>query len=165
MKITRFAEEQIIVAIRSQVSGEKTVKKVCRQLGISAAIFCTHSGIHIRKPSGQWLWTNGSRSLVGEPYLKRSVCGLWNPRMSGWKSYRPSALWSWMHAKKLLGPSRRRIIQQALVRDLGLSIRSSCRLAGMSRSHLNQPRLILEDTLRADIRKNLALVSGLLILT
>jgi putative transposase len=39
MKISRFTEEQIIEAIRSQVSGEKTVEKVCRELGISAATF------------------------------------------------------------------------------------------------------------------------------
>jgi hypothetical protein len=39
MKITRFTEEQIIVAIRSQVSGEKTVEKMHRELGISAATF------------------------------------------------------------------------------------------------------------------------------
>jgi hypothetical protein len=65
MKITRFTEEQIIAAIRSQISGEKTVEKVCRELGISQATFCTHAGIHIRKPSGQRLWTNGSRSMVG----------------------------------------------------------------------------------------------------
>ena len=45
------------------------------------------------------------------------------------------------------------MIQQALVRDWGLSIRSSCRLAGISRSHLNQPRLIDEDALRAEIRR------------
>jgi putative transposase len=34
-----------------------------------------------------------------------------------------------------------------------LSIRSSCRLAGISRNHLNQPRLIEEDLLRAEIRR------------
>ena len=39
MKMSRFTEEQIIAAIRSQVSGEKTVEKVCRELGISAATF------------------------------------------------------------------------------------------------------------------------------
>jgi len=39
MKISRFTDEQIIAAIRSQVSGEKTVEKVCRVLGILAATF------------------------------------------------------------------------------------------------------------------------------
>jgi hypothetical protein len=33
MKISRFTEEQIIAAIRSQVSGHKTVELVCRELG------------------------------------------------------------------------------------------------------------------------------------
>ena len=37
--MTRFAEEQIIAAIRSQVSGEKTVERVSRKLGISQATF------------------------------------------------------------------------------------------------------------------------------
>ena len=45
------------------------------------------------------------------------------------------------------------MIQQALGRDWGLRVRSSCRLAGMSRSHLNQPRLIEEDALRAEIQR------------
>lgn len=54
-------------------------------------------------------------------------------------------------AKKVLEPSRRRITQQVLVRDWGLSIRSSCHLAGLSRSHLNQPRLIADDALKAEI--------------
>jgi len=44
-------------------------------------------------------------------------------------------------------------MQQALVRDWGLSIRTSCRLTGISRSHLNQPRLIEEDALRAEIQR------------
>jgi len=44
-------------------------------------------------------------------------------------------------------------VQQTLVSDWGLSIRSGCRLSGMSRSHLNQPRLIEEDALRAEIRR------------
>jgi putative transposase len=39
MKMTRFTEEQIIAAIRSQVSGEKTVERVSRELGISQATF------------------------------------------------------------------------------------------------------------------------------
>ncbi len=39
MKISRFTEEQIIAAIRSQVSGHKTVELVCRELGISQATF------------------------------------------------------------------------------------------------------------------------------
>jgi hypothetical protein len=30
MKITRFTEEQIIAAILGQLSGKKTVEKVCR---------------------------------------------------------------------------------------------------------------------------------------
>ena len=61
-------------------------------------------------------------------------------------------MWSPL-GQKVLGPTRRRMIQQALVRDWGLSIRSSCRLAGISRSHLNQPRRIDEDALRAEIRR------------
>lgn len=39
MKITRFTEEQIIAAIRSQLAGEKTVAQVSRELGISQATF------------------------------------------------------------------------------------------------------------------------------
>lgn len=49
MKMTRFTEEQIIAAIRSQVSGEKTVERVSRELGISQATFFTVASIHIRK--------------------------------------------------------------------------------------------------------------------
>jgi hypothetical protein len=37
MKISRFTEEQIIAAIRSQVSGHQKVELVCRELGISQA--------------------------------------------------------------------------------------------------------------------------------
>jgi putative transposase len=44
-------------------------------------------------------------------------------------------------------------MQQALVRDWGLRVRSSCRLTGICRSHLNQPRLIEEDALRAEIQR------------
>lgn len=39
------------------------------------------------------------------------------------------------------------------MRDWGLSIRTSCGLVGISRSHLNEPRLIEEDLLRAEIRR------------
>jgi len=39
------------------------------------------------------------------------------------------------------------------VKDWGLSVRSSCRLVRISRSHLNEPRLIDEDTLRSEIRR------------
>lgn len=39
MKTTRFTEEQIIAAIRSQLSGQKTVAVACRELGISQATF------------------------------------------------------------------------------------------------------------------------------
>lgn len=39
MKITRLTEEQIIAAIRSQVTGEKTVEQVSREMGISAGTF------------------------------------------------------------------------------------------------------------------------------
>jgi len=45
------------------------------------------------------------------------------------------------------------MIQQALVKDWGLSIRSSCRLSGISRSHLKHSRLIEEDALRAEIKR------------
>jgi putative transposase len=45
------------------------------------------------------------------------------------------------------------MIQPALVRDWCLRVRSSCRLAGISRSHLNQPRLIEEDALRVEIKQ------------
>jgi transposase InsO family protein len=44
-------------------------------------------------------------------------------------------------------------VQQTLVCDWGLSIRSSCRLVGISRNHLNQPRLITEDALKVEIRR------------
>lgn len=56
-------------------------------------------------------------------------------------------------AKKVLGPTRCRMIQQALVRDWGLSIRSSCKLAGISRSHLKRPSLIEADALLAEIQR------------
>jgi putative transposase len=39
MKKSRFTEEQIIAAIRSQVSGQKTVEQICREMGISQATF------------------------------------------------------------------------------------------------------------------------------
>lgn len=39
MKTSRFTEEQVITALRSQESGQKTVEKVCRELGISQATF------------------------------------------------------------------------------------------------------------------------------
>jgi len=39
MKQSRFTEEQIIAAIRSQQSGQKTVAQVCKELGISQATF------------------------------------------------------------------------------------------------------------------------------
>lgn len=39
MKITRFTEEQVIAAIRSQVSGGKTVAQISREMGISQATF------------------------------------------------------------------------------------------------------------------------------
>ena len=48
MKITRFTEEQIIAAIRSQVSGEKTVERVSRELGISQATFFKEAVIRAR---------------------------------------------------------------------------------------------------------------------
>jgi hypothetical protein len=57
------------------------------------------------------------------------------------------------YGQKVLGPSRRQRIQQALVRNWGLSIRSSCHLVGISRSHLNQARRIDEDALRAEIKR------------
>ena len=56
MKITRFTEEQIIAAIRSQVTGEKTVEQVNRELGISQVTF-----FRAASPWG----TNGSRNMVG----------------------------------------------------------------------------------------------------
>jgi len=39
MKKSRYTEEQIIAAIRSQVAGQKTVDQLCRELGISQATF------------------------------------------------------------------------------------------------------------------------------
>jgi putative transposase len=45
------------------------------------------------------------------------------------------------------------MIQQFLVRDWGLSIRKSCRLAGISRNHLNAPYRLKEEELRAEIRR------------
>jgi putative transposase len=39
MKKSRFTEEQIIAAIQSQVSGQKTVDQICREMGISQATF------------------------------------------------------------------------------------------------------------------------------
>jgi putative transposase len=39
MKKSRYTEEQIIAAIRSQVSGQKTVDQICREMGISQATF------------------------------------------------------------------------------------------------------------------------------
>lgn len=45
------------------------------------------------------------------------------------------------------------MIQQALVRDWGLSIRTSCRLSQVSRSHLNEPRRIDNEILRQEIRR------------
>lgn len=44
-------------------------------------------------------------------------------------------------------------MQQALVQERGLSVRSSCRLSMISRSHLNEPRLIDNATLRQEIRQ------------
>ncbi|MBK8191370.1 MAG: transposase [Vampirovibrionales bacterium] len=37
MKTSRFTEEQVITALRTQESGQKTVEGVCRELGISQA--------------------------------------------------------------------------------------------------------------------------------
>lgn len=39
MKTSKYTEEQIIAAIRSQVSGQKTVDQVCKEMGISHATF------------------------------------------------------------------------------------------------------------------------------
>lgn len=39
MKTSRFTEEQVITALRAQESGQKTVEKLCRELGISQATF------------------------------------------------------------------------------------------------------------------------------
>ncbi|MBK8190086.1 MAG: transposase [Vampirovibrionales bacterium] len=39
MKTSRFTEEQVITALRTQESGQKTVEGVCRELGISQATF------------------------------------------------------------------------------------------------------------------------------
>lgn len=96
-------------------------------------------------------------------FVKRRVRQLCFLTVSAGPKYRQFAVphhWLLDHSNstalltyKVLGPTRRRMIQQALVRDWGLSIRSSCRLAGISRSHLNQPRLIDEDALRAEIRR------------
>lgn len=44
-------------------------------------------------------------------------------------------------------------MQQALVKDRGLSVRSSCRLSKVSRSHLNEPRLLDNETLRQEVRR------------
>jgi hypothetical protein len=56
MKIARFTEEQIIAAIRSQVSGEKTVERVSGDFGISATTFFR----------GAFPWgANGSRNMAG----------------------------------------------------------------------------------------------------
>lgn len=43
-------------------------------------------------------------------------------------------------------------MQQALVRERGLSIRSSCRISQVSRSHLKAPRLIDNASLRQEIK-------------
>jgi putative transposase len=45
------------------------------------------------------------------------------------------------------------MLQQALVRDRGLSIRRSCRLVGLSRSRLNAPYQVQEAELRIAIRQ------------
>jgi len=45
------------------------------------------------------------------------------------------------------------MLQQALVKDWGLSIRRSCRLVGLSRSRLNAPYQVQEAALRAEIRR------------
>lgn len=45
------------------------------------------------------------------------------------------------------------MLQQALVKDWGLSIRRSCRLVGLSRSRLNVPYQVQEAALRAEIRR------------
>lgn len=45
------------------------------------------------------------------------------------------------------------MVQQALVRDRGLSIRSSCRLSKTSRGHLNEPHLVDNETLRQEVRR------------
>lgn len=37
MKISRFTEEQIIAALRSHVSGEKTAAQLGREMGVSTA--------------------------------------------------------------------------------------------------------------------------------
>jgi putative transposase len=39
MKKSRFTEEQIIAAIRSQVSRQKSVEQICREMGLSQATF------------------------------------------------------------------------------------------------------------------------------
>lgn len=44
-------------------------------------------------------------------------------------------------------------MQRALVADWGLSIRSSCRIVRISRSHLNQRRLLDEGELRSEIKR------------
>jgi putative transposase len=45
------------------------------------------------------------------------------------------------------------MLQQALVKNWGLSIRRSCRLVGLSRSRLNAPYPVQEAALRAEIRR------------
>lgn len=45
------------------------------------------------------------------------------------------------------------MLQQALVKDWGLSIRRSCRLVGLSRSRLNTPYRVQEVALRTEIRR------------
>lgn len=44
-------------------------------------------------------------------------------------------------------------MQQALVQERGLSVRSSCRLSKVSRSHLDEPRLVDNETLRQEVRR------------
>lgn len=39
MKTSRYTEEQIIAAIRLQVSGQKTVAQICKEMGVSHATF------------------------------------------------------------------------------------------------------------------------------
>jgi len=39
MKQSRFTEEQIILALRTQEAKEKTTAQICRELGISQATF------------------------------------------------------------------------------------------------------------------------------
>lgn len=44
-------------------------------------------------------------------------------------------------------------MQQALVQERGLSVRASCRLSAISRSHLREARFIDNETLREEIRR------------